>query len=222
MFKKLLLFLVCIIFTYSLRAQTISSYIPIKIDKSKKYLFYLHGGIVQEEGINSVSSDWGKYEYAAILDTLKSYGFNILSEARVKGTDEEKYGEFIAKQVDTLLNAGVPPQHIIVVGASQGAAMTIEAAYKLQNSKINYAVLGLCSEYMLQYYAKYEDKLPGNFLSIYESSDPHCPCDRLLMNQYCRPGYKQIKLNMGISQGFIFKPYKEWVYPLISWIKENS
>ena len=120
------------------------------------------------------------------------------------------------------MSLGVPPKHIIVVGASQGAAMTIEAAYKLKNSNINYAILGLCDEYEIGYYSKYKNKLCGNFLSIYESSDPHNSCDRLLMEQYCKTGYKQIKLNMGISHGFIFRPYKEWVHPLVSWINENN
>jgi hypothetical protein len=220
--KKLHLVLFCLILVYSLNGQTISKYIPKYIDKSKKYLFYLHGGIVQDEGINAVSPDWGKYEYAAILDTLRSYGYNILSEVRPKSTDDEKYGEFIARQVDTLLRSGVPPQHIIIVGASQGASMTIVAAYNLKNSRINYAILGLCDEYEIGYYSKYKNKLCGNFLSIYESSDPHSSCDRLLMEPYCKTGYKQIKLNMGISHGFIFRPYKEWVQPLISWIKEHS
>ena len=201
--------------------QTITTSIPNKVNTTKKYLFYLHGGIVQEKGINAVSPDFGAYEYLEILDTLKSYGYNIISEVRPKGTDDEKYGDMVSRQIDTLLKIGVAPEHIIVVGASQGAAMTIEAAYKLKNRKLNYALLGLCSEYMISYYSKYKKELCGNFLSIYESSDPHGSCDRLLMEQYCKSGFKEIKLNMGNSHGFIFKPYKEWVHPLVKWINEK-
>ncbi len=208
--------------TTAAKGQSISRFIPVNPDKSARYLFYLHGGIVQDEGIHAVSPDWGKYEYEAILDTLRNYGFNVLSEPRAKGTDDEEYGIFIYRQVDTLLKLGISPEHITVVGASQGASMTIVAAYKLRNSKIKYAVLGLCEPFMIDYYAKYKDSLCGNFLSIYERSDPHGSCDKLFMEQYCKTGYKEIELNMGISHGFIFRPYPEWVHPLIKWIKEKN
>lgn len=210
----------CII-TSSSRGQVTAGFIPKNIDTTKIFLFYLHGAIVQEEGPNAVSKDFGPYEYYRILDTFKSYGYYVISEARPKGTEGEKYGDKVARQVDTLLKSGVPATHIIVVGASQGAAMTIEAAYRIKNSQIKYVLLGLCSDYMIEYYLKYKKELCGNFLSIYESSDAHSSCDRLLMEQYCKSGYKEIRLNMGISHGFIYKPYKEWVSPIVQWINNK-
>jgi hypothetical protein len=30
------------------------------------------------------------------------------------------------------------------------------------------------------------------------------------------------ELDMGISHGFIFRPYPEWVHPLIKWIREKN
>ncbi|MFQ5639008.1 MAG: hypothetical protein ACE5IR_13575 [bacterium] len=101
--------------------QTISASIPKEVKKSEKYLFYLHGGIVQQQGINAVSPVYGAYEYLNILDELLGYGYQVISEARPKGTDEVKYADNVSNQIDTLLNAGVAPENIIVVGASQGA-----------------------------------------------------------------------------------------------------
>jgi len=198
--------------------QTISTIIPKKVDPSKKYLFYLHGGVVQEYGVYAVSKDYGAYEYLKILDTLSSYGYIVISERRPKGTDEVEYAEKVSKQVDTLLKGGVAPENIIVVGASQGAYITIEAANMLKNQQIKYAVLAVCNEYNVNYYSKYNKELCGNFLSIYESSDHKGSCNKLLMEQHCKSGYEEVRLDMGNGHGFIFRPYQEWVHPLVKWI----
>lgn len=38
-------------------AQSISTSIPEKIKKSEKYLFYVHGRIIEEQGIHAVHPD---------------------------------------------------------------------------------------------------------------------------------------------------------------------
>ncbi len=199
-------------------AQNSAKFVPKQVDASKKYLFYLHGGIVQDQGANAVSKDFGAYEYLNILDTLSSYGFHVISEVRPKGTDEVKYAEKLAMQIDTLISIGVAPENIVVVGASLGGYITIETVHKLKNSKINYALIGLCSQYALDYFSKYNRELCGNFLSIYESSDQKISCDRILKEPDCKSGYKEIKLNMGNGHGFLYKPYREWVHPIVEWI----
>jgi hypothetical protein len=201
--------------------QTISAFVPKETDASQKFLFYLHGGIIQEQGINAFSPRFGPYEYLEILDTLRSYGFNVISEARPRGTEEAVYALKVSKQIDTLVSQGVKPENIIIVGASQGAYIAIELARRLKNSRINYAILALCSAYALDYFLKEPVALCGNFLSIYESSDSKGSCYRLLAEKECKTGYKEIKLNMGNGHGFIYKPYREWVLPLVKWAGER-
>jgi hypothetical protein len=220
--KSALFLLIFLMIITTTNGQTISTYIPEEVDKSKKYLFYLHGGIVQEHGINAVSPEFGPYEYLKILDSLRRYGFNVISEARPKGIRVEKYADRVSKQIDTLLILGVAPDDVIVVGASLGAYITVETAHKLKNSKINYVIMALCNEYNLNYYSKYKKELCGNFLSIYESSDQKGSCDKLLMEQHCKSGYKEIRLNMGNGHGFIYRSYKEWILPIVNWVKENE
>lgn len=221
--KSVILFILCIlIYVSNTNGQTVNKSIPKEVDRSKKYLFYLHGGIVQEQGINAVSKDFGAYEYLKILDTLSSYGYYVISEARPKGTDEVEYAEKVSGQIDTLFNHGVSAENIVVVGASLGAYIAVEIANKLRNSNINYAILAFCNEHNLNYYSKYRKELCGNFLSIYESTDQKKSCDDLLNVKHCKSGYKEIKLNMGNGHGFIFKPYKEWIHPLVEWINEKK
>src|SRR5215207_7412046 len=62
--------------------QSISSFLPARITKSEKYLFYLHGGVVTILGNNAINQsmpEWGHYEYLNILDSLQSRGFTIIN-----------------------------------------------------------------------------------------------------------------------------------------------
>lgn len=211
-----------ILFSFSLSVfgqQT--SVLPKNISISKKYLFYLHGAIVQEMGIEAVSEDFGRYEYIDILEAFTKRGFQVISEVRPKGTDVVRYAEKVSSQIDTLLKKGVKPQNIVVVGASQGAYIAIETSHIIKQSEVKYAILALCNEYNVTLYSKYQHELCGNFLSIYEESDQKKSCDQLLNIPTCNTGYQEIKLTMGNSHGFIFKPYKEWIDPLVKWIDKK-
>ena len=201
-------------------AQIISSSLPKKIDGSGRWLFYLHGAIVQDQGINAVSKDFGPYKYLDILNTLKTRGFNVISEARPKDTKPEDYALSVSKQIDSLIAAKVPPQNIIVVGASSGAAITMKIAIILKNQKLNYVIMGLCWP---ETYKDFEAReLCGNFLSIYEASDPHGSCNKVFEQKKCGGSFKEIKLNMGNSHGFIYQPYKEWIDPIVEWMKQKK
>ena len=101
--------------------QSISSFVPKKIVKSEKYLFYLHGGVVTVLGNNAINQsmpEWGPYEYLNILDSLRNRGFNIISENRKEGIEDSMYVDKMSKQIDTLVKAGVKPKNILIVGAS--------------------------------------------------------------------------------------------------------
>ena len=86
-----------IIFTYyfllslsNTIGQTINTAIPKKIDSSQKYLFYLHGGIVQEYGVNAIitekTQDY-KQSDEKWWNKAKIEGAYIMS-----GTGSEDYG----------------------------------------------------------------------------------------------------------------------------------
>ena len=125
--------------------QSISSYVPKKIIKSEKYLFYLHGGVVTVLGNNAINQsmpEWGPYEYLNILDSLQSRGFNVISENRKEGIEDAIYVAKISKQIDTLFKAGVKPKNILIVGASAGSVITINLSAKLKNNKMKYVIMG--------------------------------------------------------------------------------
>jgi len=95
--------------------------VPSTTDAKANYLFYLHGRLIENQGIRPTDPRYGVYEYEEILNTLAARGFTVISEARGKDTDVNQYAAKVVQQIKTLIKAGVPPQHITVLGASKGS-----------------------------------------------------------------------------------------------------
>ena len=194
---------------------------PDSIDPSKRYLFYLHGKIIEDQGIPAISPDYGEYEYEAILEELSGYGFVVVSEHRPKDTDGGVgYARRIAEQVTDLLKAGVPAKDITVVGASKGAGITIFVSHFLENEEINYVILAICHPDEVQYLKQNQLFLYGNVLSIYDSVDEYAGSCQDLFDFSEGKGlsrHDEIVLNIGTGHGIVYKLLDEWVTPVVEW-----
>jgi hypothetical protein len=217
---KLLILILLIV--PSATCQTIGTFLPKRINKSDKYLFYLHGGVVTILGNNAINQsmpEWGPYEYLNILDSLSKRGFNVISENRREGIDDSVYVNKIVGQIDSLHRAGVTSNKIIVVGASAGWNITLYVSSRLRDRKMKYVIMGGCWP---ETYKEYERiNLYGKVLSIIEVTDPHGTCYRVFERRKELTSYKEIKLNTGLSHGFVCKGYKEWIDPITDWFKHN-
>ncbi len=211
------IFTILLVINYSAIAQTINESVPAFIEKDGKYLFYLHGGIVGAQGPNAVSPYYGPYKYQAILDSLAARAFHVISKVRPVDTNEEAYARKMARQIDILHSQGISYDNIFVVGASLGAYITIELAYIMKEEEMNFTLLGLCSDYAVDYYQKYNQQLKGNFLSIFESKDEKHSCEGIFKNQTLS-SYQEIRLTMGNGHAFLYQPYTEWIEPLVKWM----
>ena len=204
-------------------AQSISSSLPGKLSPSSQYLFYLHAGVVTLFGNNAINQsvpEWGPYEYLNILDSLRKRGFNIISENRKEGVEDSVYVKKIAGQIDTLFNAGVRPQNIVIVGASSGSDIVMHLSAAIKNDLLKYVIMGGCWPDTYKYYTALE--LYGHFLSIIESSDPHVTCSKIFEERTKVSSFMEIKLNTGLSHGFIYKGHKEWIDPIAKWFHETK
>lgn len=195
--------------------QTVLSEPPKKVDTSVRYLFYLHGRIV-EESRRPVSPQYGPYEYDEILNTFKSKGFVVISEQRRKGTDVEEYAVKVAEQVRQLLKAGVPPRNITVVGASQGSFIGMLASTNLKNRDVKFVFIAGCAAE--PGFLDMVD-LHGNVLSIYEQSDRAGTCEKFRADATGIAKYEELQLKTGLRHGFIYRPMTEWVDATISWAR---
>lgn len=59
---------------------------------NKRFLFYLHGRIVEEQGAEAVSEQFGPYAYREILQAFSDRGFSVRSEVR-ENTDVHEYAD---------------------------------------------------------------------------------------------------------------------------------
>lgn len=193
---------------------------PGTIDPAKKYLFYLHGKIIEDLGLPAIDPKYGEYEYEAILKKLSSYGFVVISEPRPKNTDPVDYAKKVAAQVTTLLNAGVPARNITVAGASKGGGIAILVSHVLENKEINYVIMAICDPDTVSNSIQGQINLYGNVLSIYDSADTLAGSCRDLFAYSEGKGlsrHDEIVLNIGTGHGVLYKPLEAWIKPLIQW-----
>lgn len=196
-------------------AQAIYEGVPEKIDVKAKYLFYLHGRIIEEQGIRPTSEKYGVYEYEKILDTLKDKGFIVISEARKGNVGVGPYAQKIASQVETLVKAGVPASNITVCGASKGGLIAMIVSSTLPYKETNYVFLASCFEAALH---RFDIFLHGNILSIYDEKDDSVnSCQKFIDKSPDAAVFKEIVLKIGTGHGVVYTPLKEWVDPVVDW-----
>ncbi len=194
--------------------------VPDNPDRSGQYLFYLHGLIVEEAGIRPKSEEHGYYEYELILELLAREGFIVVSEARAKGTQVKPYAEKITSQIIKLLDNKVAPEKITVVGASKGGIIGAYISAALKDTGINYIFLAGLFERCLQDESLF---LYGNALSIHDRADslPITPEKYFDRSKKLRKA-KALVLNLGVGHGLIYKPYREWIEPLLEWVNPSA
>ncbi len=187
-------------------------------------MFYLHGKIIEDQGIPAISPEYGEYHYEDILRALQSYGFVVISEQRPRDADPTEYAKRVAMEVDDLLSSGVPPGSITVVGASKGAAIAVIASYLLSNSEVNYVLLGGCNPPAVDQLRQQGVSLFGNVLAIYDYSDAYAgSCGELFaFSEANRPSqHGELVLHVGTGHGILYGPLAEWVLPTVQWANQD-
>jgi hypothetical protein len=197
---------------------------PVSIDPAKRYMFYLHGKIIEDQGIPAVSPEYGTYEYESIVGKLSSFGFTVISEQRPQNSDGTKYASRVAGQVTELLSAGVPARNITVVGASKGAGIVMEISHLLENEEVNFVILAGCNSDTVEFFKQNRMHLHGNVLSIYDSVDELAgSCEELFAfsegNGLNRR--TEIVLHIGTGHGILYKPLDEWILPAVEWAEQE-
>lgn len=199
------------------KKTTILQHVPAHPDSAGKYLFYLHGLIVEEAGIRPHSEEHGFYEYELILDALAREGFIVISEARKQGTEILPYAENIVNQIKLLLASGVSPGRITVVGASKGGIIAAYVSNMLREKGLNFVFLAGLFEKCLK-----DEKLKiyGNVLSIHDRADKQSITPKLYFQRSAGHGqFRDIVLSLDLGHGLIYKPLREWIDPLVEWVK---
>ena len=188
--------------------------VPAEIDPGARYLIYLHGAIIETQGVRPTHPRFGVYEYREILEVLAGRGFVVISEARPAGTDGTVYAAKVVGQVEALLAAGVPPEHVTVVGFSKGGGIAITASSLLANDRLNFVFMGACGPW---YESRPEIVPRGRLLGLREASDELVgPCETLF-DRAAGGERREVITELGGGHGAFYRPNPEWVEPVVEW-----
>jgi len=184
---------------------------------AQKFLFYLHGAIMEGQKGNAVSPYFGEYHYDSIVDTFRNSGFTVMSEIRKANTNIADYARHVTAEIDSLMKQGVKANDITVIGASKGALIAMYVSTFVKNRDVNFVFLAACND---GNFSAFPDiQFYGNILSIYEKSDDIGESCIRFKNKASSTidHYKEIEINTGLQHGFLFRPLPQWVTPATNW-----
>ena len=206
------------------RSQTVQIYeqFPSDIHASERYVIFSHGLIAEGDDPRPVSPKYGVYDFPRIKDSLfTNGGFNLIAVQRKKGVEFENHVNQLETWVHRLLDAGVQPSRVTLVGFSRGGQITALASGHLASLGINTAILAICTDGDFAVDSGPAIILGGNFLSIYETSDELGSCSKLAGRSHLR-SFKEVAISTGKAHGAFFEPRPEWIGPLKAWIAKTN
>lgn len=227
--KSTLLSIVCVVLCLlSGCVATHGSYdMPVSVNTADRYLFFLHGTISELQGAYATHPVYGTYDYHRMVGALAEHGFTVISEIRPRETDIRRYAERVARQVKDLMDRGVPPEHISVVGFSKGGAMTLYVASMVHHPRVSFVVLagcGISERHRVgfeRFLADSASDLRGRILSLYDTKDSICgSCKAAFDRAGGSISGREIVLQVGRGHGTFYTPRQEWLIPLVEWIGE--
>jgi hypothetical protein len=209
----------CLLVPISCGAVEIYDRFPDSIHASERYVIYSHGLIVEGDDPKPISPKYGQYDFPAIKQTLFiGGGFNLIAYQRPKSSDDT-YADTLKTWVRRLLDAGVRPSRITLVGFSRGAQLTALASNGLASEGINTALLAICEDGEVSHAPGLT--LGGNLLSIYETSDELGSCGKVAARSHLK-SFKEVSISTGKKHGAFFQPLPAWMAPLKDWIAKTN
>ncbi|MBI4115139.1 MAG: hypothetical protein HY447_01035 [Candidatus Omnitrophica bacterium] len=196
-------------------------------DPGQRYLFYLHGAWIEEQGLNQPHPKHGSYEYEKITRALADRGFVVISEARMSKQDMMSYARNIADQVLLLLRQRVPAENITVIGHSKGGHMALIVASLAEEPNLNFVVMAGCGKRGTMFRRSYERFLErsahlmkGRILSLYDSTDREAGSCEEAFRLASGTQSKEKILHTGQGHGLFYHPNSAWIEEAVAWAKK--
>lgn len=194
---------------------------PESPDPKAHYLFYLHGRIIEVQGTEAVSPEFGRYEYDGILQAFADHGFVVVAEVREDGAGRE-FAVATARQVKGLLDAGVLARNITVVGFSKGGYLALGVSAIVGSDEVGYAILAGCGSDPA-WVDRMAPRVRGRFLSLLDRSDRLSPSCQALFE-----AAKQVRekdehvFETGLDHGLFYRPRADWLDRVAGWARGTS
>lgn len=218
-FLALLIVVFHMIETVDARAGTVTSEVPTVPDPQMRYIFYMHGGAVEERGDGAYNERYRRsYRYHDILETLAAKGFHVIGEVRPRGTKPPAYARKVAEDVERLRAAGVPADRITVAGHSKGGAITLHVAAILSDPGITYIPAAGCGrtgsafeKSFRRFLKRAGDRVGGRVRSLYDADDRDAGTCAALDRRNTTLDFKELKLETGEGHGLFYEPSDAWI-----------
>lgn len=219
MLHRAILLLTLSVLTVSSYAGEVYETLPDTPHSNVHYVFYSHGFIVEGTNPTPVNPRWGKYDFPAVKQALSDSEYHLIATHRPAQTNPFEYAKGLAKQAQTLIDAGVDAHNISFVGFSRGGFITAITSSLIKNQNVNYVILAACTSGL----AKHPDiTLHGKVFSIYETSDTVGSChDVVKRGENTVSSYSEIAISTGKEHGAFYRPLDEWVTPVKAWLKRK-
>jgi pimeloyl-ACP methyl ester carboxylesterase len=205
-------------------ADQIHSDVPEAVDPARGHLFYLHGAWIEGGKLERTHPSHGRYEYQAIVQTLAKRGLAVISEARGAATDVEAYATKVATQVRRLLQEGVPPAQITVIGHSKGGSIALYASSELQEEKLNFVIMAGCGKQGTGFGLSFEHflgeraaRMRGRLLSIYDASDRIAGSCQEAFEKAGVAESAEVVLQTGRGHALFWSPRAVWIDEVVKW-----
>ncbi|WP_194851353.1 alpha/beta hydrolase [Nonlabens antarcticus] len=191
-----------------------------------KYIFFLHNAFLETNDLDAVHPDYGRVEYKEVIQKFRDHGFAIISEKRNGNVNALEYAQEVNRQVDSLIDLGIDPDRITVVGTSKGGYIAQYISTIANNPQLNFVFIGSFRETCLSCLGRQGDmeQIPeinwcGNILNIYDRSDPagNSALSRKIASSCGIKHYKDLELVTGLRHGFLFQALDEWMVPAMQW-----
>lgn len=218
---KKLIFILCILsFNFSLNAQNILNSPPKDPKVNDHYVFYSHGYIVEGDNPSPIHKRFGIYDFPLIKHALSDPQYYLIAYHRPFKTDPFTYANSLSKQVESLLDKGVPAKNITLIGFSRGGFITAMVSSIVANKELNFIIMAACTNRLIN---NKDIIIYGNLLSIYETSDRVGSCDNLVnKNPKTINTYTEMAISTGKEHGAFYTPDSSWIIPIKKWIKERQ
>jgi pimeloyl-ACP methyl ester carboxylesterase len=207
----------------------IDSDLPEAVDPTRRHLFYLHGAWIEGSGLERAHPIHGLYQYQAIVAALAKRGFVVISEARKGETDPAAYAKQVAAQVRRLLEKGVPPSRVTVIGHSKGGSIALITASELREEKVNFVIMAGCgkggSGFARSFESFLEERaahLRGRLLSIYDASDRVAGSCRRAFERATVAESDEVVLKTGRGHALFWSPRTVWIDEVVEWAESGS
>ncbi len=194
---------------------------PQEPDMQTRHIIYLHGQIVEDQGLPAVSERYGEYRFDKIVRAFEEAGFEVDAPLREAGADPDASASDVIELISEILDRGVPPENITIVGASKGAYIASLVSNQMTGPRMRYVLLAGCSDGVVETMLAGEAQFHGDVLAIRDSSDTQIAgsCDGVAEGSPSLHSYKEIVTETGLEHGLIYGPHPAWLQPALAFAR---